>query len=84
MDDQPIAIAAIRTQLLRLSYLKLVAFSASSCETLLPHYAAFVHRFNCGDVGPLRIALDRVWDKLGGGRISRLDYEALAKRCSDP
>lgn len=83
MDDQPIAIAAIRKRLQRLSYLKLVAFSASSCEVLVPQYTAFVHRFHCGDVGPLRIALDHVWDKLGGKRISRLEYEALAKRCSE-
>lgn len=83
MIEKPIAIAAIRKRLQRLSYLKLVAFSASSCEYLLPHYTAFVHRFNCGDVGPLRIALNCVWDKLGGTRISRLEYEALSKRCSE-
>jgi len=83
MIEKPIAISAIRRRLQRLSYLKLVAFSASSCEYLLPHYSAFVHRFNCGDVEPLRIALDRVWGKLGGSRISRLEYEALSKRCAE-
>ena len=83
MDEQPIAILAIRKRLQRLSYLKLVAFSASCCECLLPHYAIFVQRFHSGDIHPLRCALDRVWDKLDGEPILRLEYEALAKRCAE-
>ena len=83
MNKQPIALEAIRKRLRMLAHWKLIAFSASCCECLVPHYAVFVKRFGCGDVVPLRMALDHVWDQLGGGSISRSEYEALEKRCTE-
>ena len=83
MDEQPFALAAIRNRLQVLPLLKLIAFSATCCECLMPRYTAFAKRLHCGDVAPLRMALDQVWDQMGGKSISRLDYEVLAKRCSE-
>ncbi len=39
-----------------------LAFGASCCERMLPNYEMFVREVNWGDVGPLRRALDTVWN----------------------
>ena len=81
MEFDPTANHAIRNRLRRLTHNKLIAFSASCCEQLLPDYESFVQHNRRGDVTPLRCALDRIWVHLGGAPLALHEAESLLDGC---
>jgi uncharacterized protein YjaG (DUF416 family) len=58
-----------------------VAFCASVCERLLPHYALFARRAGWGDPGLLREALDEAWRFAAGETVAAERLRELERRC---
>lgn len=58
-----------------------LAFAAACCERLLPSYATFQREASWGDLGPLRRALDAVWDACAGSPPAPSGVRALTADC---
>lgn len=58
-----------------------LAFGAACCERMVPNYETFVQEANWGDVGPLRRALDSVWDACRGSIPSEGQLREMLSQC---
>src|SRR5215470_14621742 len=58
-----------------------LAFGAACCERMLPSYETFMREANWGDVGPLRRALDTVWDACEGNRPGEAELREMLSQC---
>ena len=58
-----------------------LAFGAACCERMLPNYETFMREVSWGDVGPLRRAIDAVWDACRGTRPSEVQLRNMLAQC---
>jgi uncharacterized protein YjaG (DUF416 family) len=58
-----------------------LAFGAACCERMLPNYETFMREVNWGEVGPLRRALDVVWEVCEGMRLREGELRDMLLRC---
>ena len=72
---------ALKARLEQLDERRQLAFGAVCCERLLPNYEAFSRDAGWGGVAPLRHALDRIWDYLGGTTLVAKDAETALEAC---
>jgi uncharacterized protein YjaG (DUF416 family) len=71
----------LRARLERLDERRQLAFGTVCCERLLPNYEAFSRDAGWGDVAPVRHALDRIWDYLGGATLAAKDADMALETC---
>ena len=74
----------LERELEKLSPLHLVAFAASCCERLYPHYDIFLRKIR--DIGWneanfMRAALDELWQFLAGKKIDMVKFNQLRSDC---
>lgn len=71
----------LKDRLTRLDKKQQLAFGAVCSERLLPNYVAFQRDSGCGDIVPVRKALDFVWQFLGGRQYSAEELEEATIAC---
>ena len=81
MAIPPFDYDTLKAQLEHLDERRQLAFGAVCCERLLPNYEAFSRDAGWGDVAPLRHALDRIWDYLGGANLGAEEADAALEAC---
>lgn len=72
---------ALKARLEHLDERRQLAFGAVCCERLLLNYEAFSRDAGWGDVAPLRHALDRIWDYVGGAALAEKEAGAALAAC---
>jgi uncharacterized protein len=71
----------LEKELSNLPTLHQLAFAAACCERLLPNYNYLCKKYNWGNPGILRAALDQVWGILQGEEIDKATVKQLIDDC---
>lgn len=72
---------SLARELERLDRTRKIAFGVACCERLLPHYLTFKDEVRWGDEQPLMKALNRVWEHLLGGELTKDEIRTLTNKC---
>lgn len=72
---------ALKARLEQLDERRQLAFGAACCERLLPNHAAFSRDAGWTHASPLRHALDRIWDYLGGAPLRTDEADTALEAC---
>jgi uncharacterized protein YjaG (DUF416 family) len=58
-----------------------VAFGLSCCERMFPNYLACKKKIKWGDERPLRLAMDALWEWIGGKRFTEPNIKKFMNEC---
>jgi len=81
MTKPPYDYDTLNARLEHLDERRQLAFGAVCCERLIWNYEAFSRDAGWGNVAPLRHALDRIWDYIGGAALDENDAGAALEAC---